>query len=511
MRVYASWAKLKKMKSIIALSIIILSQTICVGQTQKTERIVQFSVEVKYIDLHEFVYNQTARFYSRRSNIPLSDFMEFSDSLTIEEIEECLNNENPKVRALGILSLYQSDNQINLLRIADFLEDSTVCLKGPYSRFSNSSSFPETTPAPSEDELIARAKDIYVADIASSIIRHYFKQSGHVYFDDEFELFLNERKGLEYTAGFLKLLKLKATGGISPFQKERQPLVEKLRDKIEKIKNDVDRSIYKIYLSTSEYELFSQDEIIAELNFLGAERVKQILMRQPPTIDPDLLNVQNKELYNFEYEMMCKWILLNAKEIFDETDTDFFIERAIYEKENTRTWRTPMTFPYWHMAAARVDEVNASEYVKSCLELFNNKYSGELCAELWHRKGIEDIDFILDWVFDGFALNQLVDSKYTFIENLDQKEDLVLLKRILSDERFENYMRVEDIVKIAIQVNKLADDKPIEDRLIRQIWHPFGLSHVDWWRDRAMEEYPNETKEMLRRTKILIDELRKIE
>ena len=500
------------MKSIIALSIIILFQTICVGQIQKTKRIVQFSENVKYIDLHELVYHRTARFNSRRPNIPLTNFIEFADSLTTGEIEECLNNANPKIRGLGILSLYQSDNQLVLLRAAEFLEDSSACFKAsPYHRFSNSSSFPRTTPAPSEDELIARAKDLYVADIASSIIRHYFKQSGHVYFDDEFELFLNERKDLEYTAGFLKLLKLKATGGIDPFQKERQPLVEKLRDKIEKIENDVDRSIYKIYLSTNEYELFSQDEIITELKFLGAERVKQILMRQPPTSDPDLLNVQNSELSNFEYEMMCKWILLNAKEIFDKTDAEFFVERAKYEKENTRTWRTPMTFPYWHMAAARIDEVNASEYIKSCIEMFNNKYSGELCAELWHRKGIEEVDFILDWIFEGFALNQLIDSKYTFIGNLDQKEDLVLLKRIVSDERFENSMSVPDVVEIARQVNKLADDKPIEDRLIRQIWHPFGLSNVDWCRDRAMEECPKETEEMLKRTKILIDELRKIE
>lgn len=293
-------------------------------------------------------------------------------------------------------------------------------------------------------------------------------------------------------------------------------MVDDLRSRIENIKNDVDRAIYKIYLSTNEYELFSQAEIVAELRFLGKERTKQILMRQPPTNDPDLRNVQNSEFSDFDYNRMCRWILLNAPAVFDQGDISFFHERAIFEREITISWRTSMDFPYWYIAAARVDEANASEHIKSCLKLFDNEYSkferATLYAELWHRRGIEEAEFVVNWVFDSYVLNvpgpERIDN---FINNLDQKEDLTLLKKIISDSRFESAMNVQNVIHVAWQVNTLSVDHPIEALLIQKIGHPFGLDRVEWWRDRALKEYPNETKEMLEETKALIAELRKIE
>lgn len=328
----------RKMKPLIYLIIITFFQNSCFGQDEKAREIERFSEEIKFFDIHEFVYNRTFRF---NSSSPLIQFLAFSDSLSIEEIERFLKSNNGKIKALGLLGLYQTNNQKNFLRIADFLVDSTISFKAsPYNIFDNRIIFGESQP--SEEELLSKAENLYVADIASPIIRHYFLHSGHVYLDNELPKFLSERKNLDYTAGFLKLLKLKATGGISPFQEDRQPLVNELRSRINSIENEVDRAIYKIYLSTHEYELFSYDEIITELKYLGEERIKQILIRHPPTDDPDLLNIQDSELNNFEYSTMCKWILLNAKEVVDKKDVSFFLERANYERENTMSWRTTL-------------------------------------------------------------------------------------------------------------------------------------------------------------------------
>lgn len=388
------------MKSLTYLIILIFFQNSCFGQDENFGRIEQLSEEIKFLDMHEFVYNRTSRFHS---NSAFNQFLNFSDSLKIGEIEKCLNSKNGKIKALGLLCLYQTDIQENYLKIADFLADSTTSFKtAPYHRFASHYSFGGKQR--SEEELLKRAKVLSIADIAYSMIHHYFKQSGHVYFDDEFPKFLSERKSLTYTAGFLKLLKLKATGGISPFQEKRKHFIDELRSRVNSINNKVDRAIYKIYLSTYEYELFTQEEMRTELRFLGKERIKQILVRQPPTQDPDLLNVKDSELSNFEYNRMCMWILLNAKDIFNKEDVSFFLERAKYERENTRSWRTTMSFPFWHIAAARVDETNSSEYIKTCIALFDSEYQkferATLYAELWHRRGFKEIDFILDWIFD---------------------------------------------------------------------------------------------------------------
>lgn len=499
------------MKSLAYLIILILFQNSCSAQSENFGRIEQFSEEIKFLDMHEFVYNRTSRFNTNNS---LNQFLEFSDSLTIGEVEKCLNSKNGKIKALGLLSLYQTDIQDNYLRIADFLADSTVSFKTtPYHRFASHYRFGENQS--SEEELLKNAKNLYVADIAKSIIYHYFNQSGHVYFDDECPKFLSERKSLTYTAGFLKLLKLKATGGISPFQEKRKHFVDELRSRVNSINNKVDRAIYKIYLSTYEYELFTQEERRTELRFLGKERIKQILVRQPPTQDPDLLNIKNSELSNFEYNRMCIWILLNAKDIFNKEDVSFFLERAKYERENTRSWRTTMSFPFWHIAAARVDETNSSEYIKTCIALFDSEYQkferATLYAELWHRRDFKEIDFILDWIFDSYALNKKNSERIdNFIHNLNEEQDLALLKKIISDDRFEDSMNVWNVIQVAWQVNKLNNEPIIEDQLTRRIGHPFGLDRVEWWRDRAIEKYPKETEQMLEETRILIEELKKI-
>ena len=240
------------------------------------------------------------------------------------------------------------------------------------------------------------------------------------------------------------------------------------------------------------------------------------IMKHPPTKDPDLRRISDKAAYFHPYENMCKWILLNAEEVFSEKDVSFFLERAKYEREHTNSWRKTLNFPFWHIAAARVDAVNSSTYLKSCIILYEGESQkserAALYAELWHKRGLEEIDFILDWIYDSYVLNERNKERIDkLIDRLDQEKDIILLENIISDDRFEHSMNVWNVIKIAWQINKLRDDTTIEDNLTIEIWHPFGLDRVEWLRERALEEYPNETREMLERTKNLIDELRKIE
>lgn len=97
-----------------------------------------------------------------------------------------------------------------------------------------------------------------------------------------------------------------------------------------------------------------------------------------------------------------------------------------------------------------------------------------------------------------------------FIHNLNEEQDLALLKKIISDDRFDDSMNVWNVIQVAWQINKLSNEPIIEDQLTRRIGHPFGLDRVEWWRDRAIEKYPKETEQMLEETRILIEELKKI-
>ena len=501
-----------KTYAVILLSLIFVSA--CSSQSDRVKRIKELSEEIKFIDLHEFKYNRVNRYKVRNPNKAMIDFVEVSKSLNDNEINELLTSANSKLRALGILCLYQSDSHENIMKIVNFLDDTISCYKpNPYPKYTRALNIREEQPR--LEERLEKVQYSKVSHVASSIISFYFKQSGHVYFDKELDQFLNEREDLSYTAGFLKLLKLKATGGTSPFQEERINYVNALKVKIEEVSNETDKSIYKLYLSADGYQLYSNAELIKELKSLGKENLKLILERTPPTKDPDLLNVKNSELSNWQYNRMCKWILLNAEAIFDEQDASYFVQQEKSDREKTLTWRTTLYFPYWHIAAARLDRKNAKSYIVNCLGIFNGKHNGaergELYAELIHLTGEQDFKFVSDWILDDYALNEYSNENIDhFIHNLNRKEDLKFLKYLIQNPRFESHMKVWDVIQVAWQINKLKGEEIIADYLTREIRHPFGLFRVEWWREKALKKYPDATMEMIDKTKRLIKELKTV-
>jgi len=515
MRVRNHFNIILRMKLIILLLIYIISFSSCSGQSEAISQIIELSEKIKFIDLHEFNYNRINRYNTRNPNSSIKDFIEISTSLKSKEINQLLISKEPKLRALGVLCLYQSDQQDQILRIANYLQDTIECFKpNPYPKFGGDFTFGNEQP--SLEDRLDKVDYLKVSDVAYSIISHYFKQSGHVYFEKEIDQFVKERRNLRYSAGFLKLLKLKATGGISPFQQNRIEYVNILRKRVNEIDNKIDRSIYKLYLSSDEYQLYRDEELKIEMEKLGKENIKLILQRKPPTKDPDILNVQNSELYNWEYNRMCKWILQNAKQIFHKEDSKFLIQQEKIDRLETRTWRTTLFFPYWHIAAARIDPDNAEIYISECLKIFDGKHRqferGELYAELLHLTGKKNFEFVKDWIFDSYTLDGKNNERFdNFINNLNKESDLKFLSSLIQDPRFENRMNVWDIIQVAWQINKLSNDELISDHLTREIWHPFGLSRVESSMSKAKEKYPDETKEMMKKTMRLVSELRKIE
>jgi hypothetical protein len=328
-------------------------------------KIFEFADTIEFIDLSEFPYNRQPDYLPEEYQIPLNKFYDYAKTLNINEVGGFLQDKNPKVRGLGLLALYQLNDQKAMLKFADFLKDSSKCFKV----YSDIDLLRERIPESQKKvRLYEGANDVLVAHIANSLFIFYFMHSSPSFFREGFSTFIEERKNLEYTAGFLKLLLLKATGGSNPFRIERQPLVDSLRQRIERIPNKVDRAIYKIYLSENDFQIFNQSEMINELKFLGKDRVKAILSRNPPTNDPDLLHINDSECYDQNYVQMCKWILQNANVIFNKADVSFFLERSKYEFENTKSWRMHMDFIDWYVACSKVDSKKSTEYLKVGLD-----------------------------------------------------------------------------------------------------------------------------------------------
>src|SRR5688572_6662910 len=96
------------------------------SQSAYLSEIIGLRDSIKYIDIHEFKYNRPYPYLPNRQ-VALGKILILLESLPNEEIQTLLTNENPRSRALGILALYQVNNQNALLQLLQYFSDSSAC------------------------------------------------------------------------------------------------------------------------------------------------------------------------------------------------------------------------------------------------------------------------------------------------------------------------------------------------------------------------------------------------
>jgi len=494
--------KYKNISIPLGLVFFILLHVPCLSQENTIDKIERISVEVEYIELSEFIYGIVNKLNIKQPNKPFIDLVESLSGINNKEIDTLLSSNNPKLRAVGLMALYNSDKHDQYLRVMNFLKDSAVCFK---------------------KRTFHHDIDLTVADIASSLIRLYFKQSRYSDISQESTEFIKERKHLNYTAGFLYFLKLKTTGRIFPFYsfenmsitEDQVKSINELKNRIDNIPNKIDRALYKLYLSADEYPFYTQEELKNELQLLGKDNIKRILERNPNTNDPDIAYLRKNETNNRKYTKMCHLILSNVKFTFQKNDVPYFLEQAKINEEMESEGAISFHFPHWYIAAIQLDPINEAQYISACLNVFSgDEYviqRAEFYGKLVKIASDYNIQDILNWIYESHALNgenyERIDH---FINNLDNKTGLSFLKKLIYDPRSETQLDVKDLISIARQINKIYNSEAIASQLIRDIRHPYGIQNVERWRDKAEKRYPVETTEMLENTKKLIDELRNI-
>ena len=135
----------------------------------------------------------------------------------------------------------------------------------------------------------------------------------------------------------------------------------------------------------------------------------------------------------------------------------------------------------------------------------------ELYASLWHVSGERELNFILDWFFNSYKKNERSHERLDhFIHQLTSTSDLKLIKFIIADDRFYNFIKVSDVKHIAWQVNHILQQEIIPQESIDMISHPFWVEQFEESFDKAFEQYPLQSKELLEKTEQLKDELRNL-
>lgn len=490
------------------LVLLLLFFTTFIAEAQHNEVREKFQVfadSIQFLELHDFLYLRVPRQVPEIAQAPFNQFMAWSDSLSLQDARIMLENPSPKIRVLALLALYKFDDLALLPLFAAYSSDSSRCFKkSPFEMYGRMPTYSSTR----IKALIEKAPYLQVNDVVKEILLHFYKQSGYGY--DDPEQYLNERANLVNTAGFLTLLKYKATEGTQPLSSKYKPALDKLVGRINAIEPELLRHIYQIYISVEDhlfmknpyYTVYSEAEMIAALKNIGRENTWLILKGAIPVNDPDLK--KTAPLYN----QMCTWILLHAEHVFTVADVPSLLQQTASKNSST--------FIFWYIAAAKLDSNNAAKHLKLGLSAVQHPFlvfhRTDLYIKLWRLCKEKEIDFILNWLFGSYRLNEeLTERTETFISGLDLNEDLPLYKKIIHDPRFEDSIHIWTVQYIAIRINIIMQKELIPPKLIEAIWHPYGLDRVEWWRDRALKEYPKETKNLLENTKKLKHFLRSLE
>jgi|GEM_PF-4740017 len=493
------------MIKLLILSIFITFSCFSHAQTNLTE-LEKLINTCEVLELDDYFYNRQINYYKPEIvNDQLEKLFKIIASLSRDLTEACLSHKNPKLRAIGLISLYKFNKFTDLNIYHDFLTDTTYCFKtNPFRDLKFYSGGPENSIKLPDNRTvikeIEKAKPYRVSDIAHSFLYFYATTAGYSEKNINWRDYLDKCKDLNFTSGFLKLLLLKATGGISPLEPGRRIYIDSLKAFIEKVEDVELRTIYKIYLNeyTGSYAnkgiLYDDSQLISEFVSLKKETIKSILNRTLKVNDIDLLQNNVPKNSTSSYRAMCNWILLHVHLVFDKEDIDFLLYRAKYETDSIRD--TNLKTPTWYVACGRIDTINASKYIKFGLEVLKESYyiydHSFLYSQLWYLAGERESTIILDWFYETFYPKQSY-SAFSFINSID----FTLLRQIVFDKRFNTKITHDDLLSIAYFLNSKTDKNIISEEYTINIWE-------------YNKRFKRKTrKDLLKRVAILKNEIKK--
>jgi len=156
------------------------------------------------------------------------------------------------------------------------------------------------------------------------------------------------------------------------------------------------------------------------------------------------------------------------------------------------------------IAAARLSPSNASMILREAFAAKQGKYQGDDRARamtaLWQIKGSDEADYIIDWFYKDrtpevsriYYRADILD----FMLNRFNDSDRQMLARMIRDPRTDQLSLAEHrLLATKLQRNLL---RPIIDpEEVRRLYHPLGDSHFDGQIDRAIKDYPEETRQVV--------------
>jgi len=398
------------------------------------------------------------------------------------EVSGLLRHQDPKVRTLAMAWLFANDGQAALPRLVEFVNDPAQ-------------TFPTPLPTavaylPGEERPSPPLKDHTVGDVARAMLAFYMGSAGYYYGvegrgeNPGFDGYWAGRGKRTHCLSWFAVRLDRSTHGVSPLRPRSAYRVYEVRREIDALP-PIEREVALLGVFADKNELRSlvtEQDLVFAGRRLGAERLLTLLRGEPLTDDPDLPHFS---------ERIQDFVLRNAAELLRPADGAWLLERGRETHQAD-----------WFLAAAEVQPESAAEVLREAFKTCNFLWDERTRAAtaLWRLAGQGNEDYLIDWFFrDNEPKMGREPYRAGFIDFLTERfsvADRSLLARIARDIRFEqlDWGTLESLIR-GLNRNLLHAIAPSNE--LDSIRHPLGKSHVHGMMERARQEYPRETAELL--------------
>jgi len=366
----------------------------------------------------------------------------------------CVKDADAKVRTLGLMALFETEDPQHLPSIASLMDDKAA-------------TFTHIGISQSPGNEYEQKAD--VREFAVNLLQAWMRGSGYsIWVGGEernrnaFAKYWATHMERKHFFGLWRMKLDRASKGGNPPAKECYPKLDALRKEIEALPSP-DRELVLLCLWTgpkpsgpserSHKRWLSDEELVNCAKNLGRDKLLNILVGTVPSDDPDL---QVKDASNTSVPVwpVAHFILEHANELLQREDIGRLlqIQKAGFFKS-----------PSWAIAVSRLDPERATSVLKADFKSFITSDSDarnqeELAIELWRVAGEREMDFLIDWFYSEDSILHLdqhhLDSLFSAAK-LPETRSQPWLRKIIEDPRLDG-VALPALWDIADAVNELT-------------------------------------------------------
>jgi hypothetical protein len=411
------------------------------GDTQATFE--KLAKNLEYFPTWEFAYGRSDkldRLFPEKLKAPwYAVLAEISSTRhSVKDLASLLRHQDPRVRTLALAALFQRQDPRLLPYLAQSMDDQAKT--APNLQVLRAVAGPEKFEVTPQDY-----HEQTVGQVATVMVKWWLEPTGHQARD--FAAYWAPRKDRTQCAGWYAARLLRATGGISPFQKEREERVRAVRAEVDKLPQP-DRDWTLLYAALSATmsgdavpAFASTKDLLDAARRLGPKLLLDLLQGKALGEDPDL---QPEQQHGRGLRNIGIFVLKHATDLLRPEDALTVL---------------PLEGHLGVIAAAHLQPKNASKWLRDALTTTTGKghlasyRRADLAAALWTTCGLPEIDYLVDWFYgEQVPKNPHSPATGEFLRAaIGQRpaDDRKLVAKIVNDPRLEklDYQSLRSLIE----------------------------------------------------------------